>query len=261
MTSQVRYRFKNAVAEDSVSFDGAVIQIGDVKRLIAVKRGLGAEGAAELTLLDPSSNEEHTDDGKAIPRNTLVLVKRAPAAKFKPLHSAAAAGGQQAAAAGGQAAGAAAAVGQQPAAAADEFGGDYYSEHPTAAAVPEDEVKALQSLLHGTASTWQREVRQGAMRGRGRGRGGGGPGGGGGAPYDYRCPRWVLRCVFHCCECACRCCRCLYLPPLLSIRPLCATSVPDSSLLVPLLPACLPPLPLQMRGRGPALGAGLPHPG
>ena len=89
MSSLVRYRFKNAVAEDSVAFDGAVIQIGDVKRLIAVKRGLGADGAAELTLFDPASGEEHTDDAKVIPRNSLVLVKRAPVAKFKPLQSAA----------------------------------------------------------------------------------------------------------------------------------------------------------------------------
>lgn len=180
MSSQVRYRFKNAVAEDVVSFDGAVIQIGDVKRLIALKRGLGAEGAAELTLFDSSTNEEHSDDSKVIPRNTLVLVKRAPANKFKPLQSAAgnapvAAVAQIVAANGGGS-------GSQPA--ADEFGGDYYSENPTAALVREDEDKALQSLLQGTASTWQREVRQGAMRGWGRGRGAGG-----GMPPDYRCPR------------------------------------------------------------------------
>ena len=187
MSSQVRYRFKNAVAEDTVAFDGAVIQIGDVKRLIAIKRGLGAEGAAELTLFDPSTSEEHTDDAKVVPRNTLVLVTRAPAARFKPLSSAA--GG---AVAPSPAAAPAPANGQQqsgaapPAAAAeaDEFGGDYYSEKPMPALVAEDEDAALASRLQGTAQQWQREVRQGALRGRGRGRGGGS-----GVPYDYRCPR------------------------------------------------------------------------
>lgn len=186
MSSQVRYRFKNAVAEDTVAFDGAVIQIGDVKRLIAIKRGLGAEGAAELTLFDPSTGEEHADDAKVVPRNTLVLVKRAPAARFKPLSSAA----------GGVVASAPAAVpavanGQQQlnaaaaaAADADEFGGDCYSEKPTPALVAEDEEAALASRLQGTAQQWQREVRQGALRGRGRGRGGST-----GVPYDYRCPR------------------------------------------------------------------------
>lgn len=185
MSSLVRYRFKNAVAEDSVAFDGAVIQIGDVKRLIAVKRGLGADGAAELTLYDPASGEEHSDDAKVLPRNSLVLVKRAPVAKFKPLQSAA---GGAAAPLPASAAGAANGGGAQQAgaaAAADEFGGDYYSEQPKPALVAEDEDKALASRLQGTAASWMREVRQGAMRGRGRGRGGAGAG----PPFDYRCPR------------------------------------------------------------------------
>ena len=181
MSSQVRYRFKNAVAEDTVAFDGAVIQVGDVKRLIALKRGLGAEGAAELTLLDPGTNEEHVDEAKVLPRNTLVLVKRAPAARFKPLSSAA--GG---AVAPSPAAAPAPAAAAPAAAAADEFGGELYSERPTAALVQEKEDQALKSLLQSNASTWQREVRQGVLRGRGRGRGAGGS-----APFDYRCPRWV----------------------------------------------------------------------
>lgn len=219
MSSQVRYRFKNAVAEDTVTFDGAVIQIGDVKRLIAIKRGLGAEGAAELTLFDPSTSEEHTDDAKVVPRNTLVLVKRAPAARFKPLSSAA--GGAVAPApatapapANGQQTGAA-----PPAAAeADEFGGDYYSEKPTPALVAEDEEAALASRLQGTAQQWQREVRQGALRGRGRGRGGGG------VPYDYRCPRSEQR--VH----PCGCCR--------AVRSWCAAQV-RASCLTPRCACCL----------------------
>lgn len=183
MSSLVRYRFKNAVAEDSVAFDGAVIQIGDVKRLIAVKRGLGADGAAELTLFDPASGEEHADDAKVIPRNSLVLVKRAPVAKFKPLQSAA--GGAAAPLPAPAAAAANGGGAQPPAVAADEFGGDYYSEQPKPALVAEDEERALASRLQGTAASWMREVRQGAMRGRGRGRGGAGAG----PPFDYRCPR------------------------------------------------------------------------
>lgn len=193
MSSQVRYRFKNAVAEDSVAFDGAVIQIGDIKRLIALKRGLGADGAAELTLFDAGTSEEHTDDSKVVPRNTLVLVKRAPATKFKPLSSAA--GGAVQHPPASTAPSAAPANGQQTAAAADEFGGDYYSDKPTPAVVREEEERALASRLAGAATDWQREVRQGMMRGRGRGRGGGG------TPYDYRCPRceavgqhWVQEC-------------------------------------------------------------------
>jgi hypothetical protein len=179
MTSVIYFKLKNAIQQQSVHFDGSVIQIGDVKRLVAQKQGLGVEGAAELTLYDPNTNEEYDDYSKVIPRNTLVVVKRAPAMKFKPLLAGDPAPGPSAAAA----APAPEAAGAQPAA-AGEFGGDFYSEAPAGAAVGEDESRALQSLLQGNASSWMREVRQGSMRGRGRGRGGRG-----GVPMDYRCPR------------------------------------------------------------------------
>lgn len=181
MTSVVYFKFKNSISQDEVTFDGSVIQIGDVKRLVAIKRGLGPEGAAELTLSDPNTAEEYADDAKVVPRNTLVLVKRAPVAKFKPLLSGAADAAADAPAEPGAPAAAAAAA---EAAAPDEFGGELYSEAP-AGGEGDEEGKALQHLLHGSAATWQREVRQAAMRGRGRGRGGRGAG----TPFDYRCPR------------------------------------------------------------------------
>lgn len=183
MSSTISYRFKNSISTETVSFTGSVITIGDVKRLIAIKRGLGAEGAPELSLFDSSTSEPYSDDAKVIPRNSLVIVKRAPLARLAPLQATAASGG------GGTEAGATANGGGNAAAAAgggDEFGGEYYSDRPQAAVVGEDEDRALQSLLQGTASTWQREVRQGALRGRGLGRGRG-------APLDYRCPRCMKR--------------------------------------------------------------------
>ena len=191
MASVIYFKLKNAIQQHHVNFDGSVIQIGDVKRLVAQKQGLGPDGATELTLFDSNTNEEYADDGKVIPRNTLVLVKRAPAAKFKPLVA-----GEVAAAQPLPSKAEPAAPTQPKAATAvpgGEFGGDFYSEQPTAAVVGEDESKALQNLLQGTAATWQREVRQGAMRGRGRGRGGRG---GGGVAIDYKCPRCaILRAV------------------------------------------------------------------
>lgn len=185
MSSTVSFRFKNSISTEQVAFTGSVITIGDVKRLIAIKRGLGDHGAAELTLFDSSTGDQYVDDTKVIPRNTLVIVKRAPLAKLAPLQSGAPAGGAAAAATGTAQSGAGAAQ-AAGGVGADEFGGDYYSEQPRAAVVREEEDKALQSLLQGSASTWQREVRQGAMRGRGMGRGRGGRM----APMDYRCPRW-----------------------------------------------------------------------
>lgn len=174
MTSVINFRFKNALQQDSVTFDGSVIQVGDIKRLIAVKRGLGVEGAQELTLFDSTTSEELTDETKLVPRSSLVLVKRAPVTRFKPLTAAAPV----------------VASAQEPKAPPpstsesqhDDFGGGLYSSTPPVASAEEE---ALDSLLAGQAATWQREVRQAVIRGRGRGRGGRG-----GPSLDYRCPRY-----------------------------------------------------------------------
>ena len=163
-TSVIYYKLKNSIQQNSVTFDGSVIQIGDVKRLVAEKQGLGAEGAPEITLFDTNTGEEYCDDSKVIPRNTLVEVKRTPAAKFAPLK----------------------AGGSGPEIGVRE---DAQGVHDVAVegerGLGEEESIALQNLLQGTASTWQKEVRQGALRGRGRGRGRGS------VPMEYRCPRYV----------------------------------------------------------------------
>lgn len=265
-----------------------------MKRLIAIKLGLGPEGADELTLYDPNTNDEYADTGKVIPRNSLVIVKRAPITKFKPLQSTApvaaatapvATAPAAAAAAGpatqpaGATSGAAAANGAAPAAAAapDEFGGDYYSEQPQRAVVGEDEDKALQNLLRGTADKWGREVRQGAMRGRGRGRGGRGM-----APLDYRCPRCVALCAEWPAGAGAagqlwskKACAEMFLgagAAAGSWQTQSAGQLPGTMLhrlrKLPAPPGSQPtrllrfaPSAPQVRGGGAALGAGLPHPG
>ena len=164
--SLIYFKLKNAIQQQSVTFDGSVIQIGDVKRLVAERQGLGPEGYQEITLYDPNTGNEYDDDSKVIPRNTLVEVKRTPAATFAPLTS--------------NPGGVAVAVENEP-----------------APMVQDDESQALQNLMQGTASTWQREVRQGVMKGRGgRGRGA--------VPAEYRCPRcevygahWLQDCPTH----------------------------------------------------------------
>ena len=161
--SLLYYKLKNAIEQQSVTFDGSVIQIGDVKRLVAEKQGLGPDGYQEITLYDPNTGTEYDDDGKVVPRNTLVEVKRTPAATFAPLGSA---------------------------------GVEKKEEEEKAGTMGEDESQALQSLMQGTASTWQKEVRQGVARGRGRGKGT--------VPAEYRCPRceaygahWIQDCPTH----------------------------------------------------------------
>ena len=39
MTSRIHFKLKNALDKKSVAFDGAVIQVGDIKRLIAEQLG------------------------------------------------------------------------------------------------------------------------------------------------------------------------------------------------------------------------------
>ena len=39
MASRIHFRLKNALEKKSVTFDGAVIQVGDIKRLIAEQLG------------------------------------------------------------------------------------------------------------------------------------------------------------------------------------------------------------------------------
>lgn len=184
MASVIYYKLKNALQQQTINFDGSVIQIGDVKRLVAQKEGLGQEGAAELTLFDPNTNVEYSNDSKVIPRNSHVLVKRAPATKFKPLLASTDETQPVSSLPTVEDANLTnmAAPSIPPIA---DFGGDFYSEQPTAPVVGEDETKALQNFLQGTATTWQREVRQAAARGRGRGRGRGA------IPSDYKCPRLV----------------------------------------------------------------------
>ena len=196
MTSVVYFKFKNSITQEQITFDGSVIQIGDVKRLIALKRGLGAEGAVELTLFDSNTSDEYSDDSKVIPRNSLVLVKRAPATKLQPLQASAAPITHNRIVNNSIPVQPTVTTQQQP---ADDFGGDVFSDQPTAPVVASEEDAALQNLLAGTAATWQREVRQGAARGRGRGRGRTA-----GVPYDYRCPRceavgvhWLTDCPTH----------------------------------------------------------------
>jgi hypothetical protein len=216
MTSVIYYKLKSAIQQHHINFDGSVIQIGDVKRLVAQKQGLGPDGALELTLFDSNTGEEYADDNKVIPRNTLVLVKRTPGIKLKPLIA-----GEQSVTvqrAGpvvGAAAAASKAADQKPLfshalqssqpqhpPSTKDFGDDLYASagaDDTMGIVGEDESRALHTLLQGTAATWQREVRQGALRGRGRGRGRGA-----GLPPDYRCPRceavgahWLQDCPTH----------------------------------------------------------------
>jgi hypothetical protein len=197
--SVVHFKFKSSLVKDSVTFDGHYISVGELKRLIAAKKGLGPEGGAELEVSDWNTRAAYANDAEQIPRNTSVIVRRVPAAKARP-----GLGNRAGVAAPGATATAAGPVAALPAAltaaragsgapgagggAADDFGGDVFDAEAAAKAARQEEDALISAHLDAQAQQWRGETEatvlqdreraaQRAARGRGRfaGRGGGGP--------------------------------------------------------------------------------------
>ena len=61
MASTVHYKFKSQKDYDSIEFDGMFISVGDLKRQIVDKRGLGRDQAMTLALQDASAASRETD--------------------------------------------------------------------------------------------------------------------------------------------------------------------------------------------------------
>lgn len=53
MSGIVHFKFKSSNTYDSVSFDGAFVSVGELKNLIADKKGLNKDATSELLLSDP----------------------------------------------------------------------------------------------------------------------------------------------------------------------------------------------------------------
>ena len=78
MASTVHYKFKSQKDYDSIEFDGMFISVGDLKRQIVDKRGLGRDQALELQLTNAQTNEDYEDDAVLVWKNTSVIAKRVP---------------------------------------------------------------------------------------------------------------------------------------------------------------------------------------
>lgn len=203
MSGVVHFKFRSALTYDNVSFDGHYVSVGEIKKLIADKKGLGVDGGAELELSDPQTKQVYKDDSVQLPRNSSVVVKRIPAAKGR--HAATTGRGGPTAAhnsasasyvglttvpatvhANTAAPGAIAPSAQD----ADDFGDDVYEEQAAKRkAALDDEQARIEAALHGQEEQWHSEqdrtVREAAARGRGRG--GRGYGRGGRPPDHYWC--------------------------------------------------------------------------
>lgn len=53
MSGVVHFKFKSSNAYDSVGFEGAFVSVGELKVLIADKKGLSKDATSELLLSDP----------------------------------------------------------------------------------------------------------------------------------------------------------------------------------------------------------------
>ena len=204
MSGVVHFKFKSAISFDSVQFDGAFVTVGELKNLIAEKKGLGREATVELVLSDPRSHAEYNDDAHLLPKSTSVLVRRAPVSKLRALEG-------STEDAGVTSTSAAAPASERPSAAQrpqqlpqqqfstfrpapqDDFGGYLYAQQQqpasSTAGAGSTEEDALASRLAQTGASWQKEVAAGGSRGRGRGRGRGGRGGIAIPPPNYICFR------------------------------------------------------------------------
>ncbi|KAG2438346.1 hypothetical protein HYH02_010802 [Chlamydomonas schloesseri] len=183
MASSIRFKFRAELSYSNLPFDGHYITVGELKRLIAEKKGLGVDAANELQLTDATSKRDYDNDAEQVMKNSAVIVRRvAGAAKPKTILSSStvpAPAAPAAPAAVPMTAAPLAAADLAPAHVDDEFGEDPYAK---AAAVKQDEQQMMAFLAHAAqgVNLEAQLAAQTAPAGRGRGRGRGGFGAGGG---------------------------------------------------------------------------------
>jgi hypothetical protein len=188
MGSVVHFRFRSALKADKVEFDGHFVSVGELKRLIAIKKKLGEEAASELVLSHAQTGVDYTDDGVQLSKNSSVLVKRVPGANKPKLNSRAAAAAQPVALPQAHDYGLSDAPVQIPAvpAAAADASGNIADLAASALAKFEQAAPVLPEAAGAAAEPAWQALHGGAGRGRGRGRGMM-PGRGAAPPPNYQC--------------------------------------------------------------------------
>ncbi|XP_058084782.1 E3 ubiquitin ligase PQT3-like isoform X2 [Magnolia sinica] len=76
----VYYKFRSAKGYDSVAVHGPFISVWNLKEKIFEAKHLGRGTDYDLLLTNAQTNEDYTDEGMLVPRNTSVLVRRVPGA-------------------------------------------------------------------------------------------------------------------------------------------------------------------------------------
>jgi protein MPE1 len=81
MSSWVHFKFKSSKEPTRINFDGTGLTVFELKREIITTSHLGDGNDFDLLIYDESSNEEYTDDTAIIPRSSMVIARRVPAAR------------------------------------------------------------------------------------------------------------------------------------------------------------------------------------
>ncbi|KAL2633458.1 hypothetical protein R1flu_004937 [Riccia fluitans] len=176
----VYFKFKSAKDFDSVSIDGHFISVANLKEKIVEQKKLGRGSDYDLVVSNAQTNEEYSDEGYLVPKNTSVIVRRVPGRPRMPI---------------------VADVKEEkkptPEAAPlknglphvepsqknlnissvpdvlDDFGIDLYAvpepAQPTTASLTEDEDNKIRAFVDASASDWQRQTQESFSAGRGYG--------------------------------------------------------------------------------------------
>ncbi|CAM6096689.1 unnamed protein product [Calypogeia fissa] len=81
----VYFKFKSAKDFDCVSIDGHFISVANLKDKIVEQKKLGRGSDYDLVISNAQTNEEYTDEGFLVPKNTSVIVRRVPGRPSMPI--------------------------------------------------------------------------------------------------------------------------------------------------------------------------------
>ncbi|EFJ37660.1 hypothetical protein SELMODRAFT_74793 [Selaginella moellendorffii] len=81
----VHFKFRSAVAYDSISLDDLHISVRNLKQRIVEHKNLASNRTIDfdLVITDSQTGEEYRDENSLVPRNTSVIIKRVPAVRSK----------------------------------------------------------------------------------------------------------------------------------------------------------------------------------
>ncbi|KAI5066397.1 hypothetical protein GOP47_0019021 [Adiantum capillus-veneris] len=81
----VHFKFRSAVAFDSIRVEGTGITIANLKEKIVEQKNLGRSTNFDLVITNAESGEEYVEDTFVVPKNTSVIIKRIPARRARTL--------------------------------------------------------------------------------------------------------------------------------------------------------------------------------